>query len=431
MKQKHFDTLLVHAGYKPEQTTNARAVPIYQTTAYTFDSCQQAANLFELKEAGNIYTRLQNPTTSVFEERMAAIEGGVGALALSSGQASQLIAITSLMNAGHNFIASPYLYGGSYNQFRVTFKNLGIEARFAASDKAEDIESLIDENTRAIYVESLGNPSFSIPDFTALSEVARRYSIPLIVDNTFGAGGYVCAPLKLGANIVVESSTKWIGGHGVAMGGVIIDGGNFNWNNGKFPQLSEPSQGYHGIRFTEMFKEQAFIVKCRVEGLRDMGACPSPFDSFLLIQGLETLSLRLERECCNALKLAHYFSNHPKVKSVSYPGLESHSSHNNAKRYLQNGFGGVLSIELKGTKEDTVTFIEGLELVSHLTNVGDCRTLITHPASTTHQQLSTEAQQAAGITPTLLRISAGIEHIEDIIEDFEQSFNQVNNAKNI
>ncbi len=423
--KKHFNTLLVHAGYEPDIATNSRAVPIYQTTAYTFNSCEHAANLFELKEAGNIYTRLQNPTTTVFEQRVAAIEGGVGALSVSSGQSAQLIALTALVKAGQNFITAPYLYGGSYNQFKVTFKNLGIEAKFAKSDKAIDIELLIDNNTRAIYVESIGNPSFSIPDFEALVELANEYDLPLIVDNTFGAAGYVCAPLKLGANIVVESATKWIGGHGVAMGGVIVDGGNYNWDNGKFPQLSKPSEGYHGLCFTESFGEAAFIVKCRVEGLRDLGCCSSPFDSFLLIQGLETLSLRLERECSNALALARYFENHPLVESVNYPGLTSHFSHNNAKKYLRNGFGAVLSIVLKGKKESTVKFIEGLELVSHVTNVGDTRTLITHPASTTHQQLSDEAQRAAGVLPTLLRISAGIEYIDDIIADFEQSFNRI------
>lgn len=425
MKNLHFDTLLVHAGYSPDKTTLSRAVPIYQTTAFTFNSCEHAANLFELKENGNIYTRLMNPTSTVYEQRVAALEGGVGALSVASGQSAQLIAITALVRNGQNFVTSPFLYGGSYNQFKVAFKNFGIEARFAKNDTAEELEKLIDHNTRAIYVESIGNPSFSVPDFDALATLARKYDIPLVVDNTFGAAGYLCRPLDLGANILVEAATKWIGGHGTAMGGIIVDGGNFNWGNGKFPQLSEPSEGYHGLKFWDTFGNQAFIVKCRVEGLRDLGPCSSPFDSFLMIQGLETLSLRVERETQNATKLAHYFLNHPKVETVIYPGLESHPTHKNAKKYLQNGFGAVLSVVLKGEKRQTVKFIESLEIVSHVTNVGDTKSIITHPASTTHQQLSTEEQLAAGVLPTLLRISAGVEHIDDLIADFEQSFSKI------
>lgn len=419
--EKHFDTLLIHAGYSPDQT-HSRQVPIYPTTAYTFRNCEHAANLFELKEFGNIYTRLQNPTTSVFEERMAAIEGGVGALAVSSGMAAQLIAMTSLVSNGKNFVTSPFVYGGSFNQFKVTFKNWGIDARFAVNDTAEEMEKLIDENTRALYVESIGNPSFSVPDFDELVALAAKYEIPLVVDNTFGAGGYLCNPIKLGANIVVESATKWIGGHAASMGGVIIDGGNFNWSNGKFPQLSEPSEGYHGLKFHEAFGNLAFIIKCRVEGLRDLGPCPSPFDAFLMLQGLETLSLRVQRESDNCAILAKYFEAHPFVDKVIYPGLESCPSHENAKKYLTNGFGSVLSVVLKGEKQDTINFIESLEMVSHATNVGDTRSIITHPASTTHQQLSAEEQISAGVLPTLLRISAGLEHIDDIIADFENAF---------
>lgn len=418
---KHFDTLLIHAGYSPDET-QSRQVPIYPTTAYTFKSCKHAADLFELKEFGNIYTRIQNPTTAVYEERMAAIEGGVGALALSSGMAAQLIAITSLVSKGQNFVTSPFVYGGTYNQFKVTFKNWGIDARFAPNDSAEEMEKLIDSNTRALYVESIGNPSFSVPNFDELVSLAKKYDIPLVVDNTFGAGGYLCAPLKLGANIVVESATKWIGGHGTSMGGIIIDGGNFNWSNGKFPQLSEPSEGYHGLKFHETFGELAFIVKCRVEGLRDLGPCPSPFDAFLMLQGLETLSLRVQRETDNAAALADYFVQHPLVDTVIYPGLESCPSYQNAKKFLTNGFGAVFSVVLKGDKQDTVNFIESLELVSHETNVGDTRTIITHPASTTHQQIPEEEQLKAGVLPTLLRISAGLEYIDDIIADFENAF---------
>lgn len=425
MKKLHFDTLLVHAGYSPDKTTLSRAVPLYQTTAFAFNSCQHAANLFELKEAGNIYTRLMNPTTDVYEKRVAAIEGGVGALAVSSGQAAQLIAITSLVKCGQNFVTSPFLYGGSHNQFKVAFKNFGIEARFAKNDSAEEIEKLIDESTRAIYVESIGNPSFSVPDFDALAVVAKKYDLPLVVDNTFGAGGYLCRPLEHGANILVEAATKWIGGHGLSMGGIIVDGGNYNWGNGKFPQLSEPSEGYHGLKFWETFGNQAFILKCRTEGLRDLGPCASPFDSFLMIYGLETLSLRVERETQNAAALAHYFKNHPLVETVLYPGLETHPSHDNAKKYLCNGYGAVLSVVLKATKAQTVTFIESLELVSHVTNVGDTKSIITHPASTTHQQLSDSEQLAAGVLPTLLRISAGVEHIDDIIADFENAFQKI------
>lgn len=421
----HFDTLLIHAGYKPSKSSPSRAVPLYQTTAFAFDSCQHAANLFQLKEAGNIYTRLMNPTTSVYEERVAIIEGGVGALALSSGQAAQFIAITSLAKCGENFVTSPFLYGGSYNQFKVSFKNLGIEARFAKNDSAEELEKLIDENSKFIYVESIGNPSFSVPDFEKIATLAQKYDIPLVVDNTFGAAGYICRPFEYGANIIVEAATKWIGGHGLSMGGIIVDGGNYNWGNGKFPSLSEPSVGYHGLKFWETFGKTAFITKCRVEGLRDFGPCASPFDSFLMIQGLETLSLRVARECENAQKLVDYFVNHPLVDEVFYPGLEKHPSHKNGVKYLKNGFGAVFSIVLKGTKEQSVKFIESLELVSHVTNVGDTKTIITHPASTTHQQLSDSEQLAAGVLPTLLRISAGIEYIDDIIADFKQAFNKI------
>lgn len=420
-----FETLQQHAGQTVDSNTLSRAVPLYQTTSFLFKNAEHGANLFALKEFGNIYTRLQNPTTDVFEQRVAALEGGLAALATASGQSAQLIALTSLVRNGENFVSSPYLYGGSYNQFLVTFKNWGIECRVAASDRDVDLERHIDENTKAIYIETIGNPSFSIPDFEKVSALAKKYDIPLVVDNTFGACGYLCAPIKHGADIVVESATKWIGGHGTSMGGVIVEGGSYNWGNGKFPQLSEPSKGYHGINFFESFGQLSYIIKCRTEDLRDLGPAISPFNSWQLISGLETLSLRVEREAQNALALARYFESHSQVERVIFPGLESSEHHENAIKYLQNGYGCVLSILLKGSKEQTEKFVDSLTLVSHLANVGDTKTLIIQPASTTHQQLSAEAQLAAGVLPTMLRISAGIEHIDDLIADFESSFRQI------
>lgn len=421
----HFDTLQVHAGQEVDSATNSRAVPIYQTTAYTFDSSEHAANLFSLKEFGNIYTRLMNPTTDVFEKRVAALEGGVGALAVSSGHAAQLIAINNILKQGDNFISSPYLYGGSYNQFKVTFARLGIEVRFAESTKPEDFAKLIDGNTKAIYAESIGNPSFIVPDFEALGALAAKHDIPFIVDNTFGAGGYIVRPLEHGANIVVESATKWIGGHGTSMGGVIVDGGNFNWANGKFPEISEKQNAYHGQSLWELFGSSAFILKARLEGLRDLGPAISPFNSFLLLQGLETLSLRVDRHNSNAFKIAHWLDGHSKVKNVLFSGLESHPSHELAKKYLNNGFGSVLSFEVNGSKEQTVKFVESLKLISHLANVGDAKTLIIQPSATTHGQLDEEAQRACGVTPSLLRLSVGIEHVDDIINDLENAFNSL------
>lgn len=424
-RKYHFDTLQVHAGFTPDNDTHSRAVPLYQTTAYTFKSAEHGANLFALKEFGNIYTRLQNPTTGIFEDRVAALEGGVAALATASGHSAQLITLTTLMSAGDNFVTSPYLYGGSHNQFNVSLRKLGIDARFAASDKAEDLEKLIDDKTKAIYVETIGNPSFAIPDFEKVSSLAKKYDLPLIVDNTFGACGYLCAPLKWGANIVVESATKWIGGHGTSMGGVIVDGGTYNWANGKFKTLSEPSDSYHGLVFTEAFGNIAFIINCRTEGLRDLGAAISPFNSLQLAMGLETLSLRVEREATSAQKLAEYFVSHPKVKSVSYPGLKDDPNHANGVKYLQNGFGCVLSVVLEGTKEETTKFVDSLKLVSHVANVGDNKTLIIQPSATTHSQLSEAEQLRCGVEATSLRISVGIEHIDDIIEDFEEAFNEI------
>lgn len=433
MSTQRFETLQLHAGQEIDPTTNSRAVPLYQTTSYAFKNSEQAANLFGLKEFGNIYTRIMNPTTDVFEKRIAALEGGVAALATSSGQAAQFLALNNILQAGDNFISTSFLYGGTYNQFKVAFKRLGIEVRFANGDDVETFVPLIDKNTKAIFIETIGNPQLNIPDFKKFADLAKEYDLPLIVDNTFGAGGYLFRPIEHGANIVVESATKWIGGHGTSIGGVIVDGGNYNWGNGKFPQFTEPSEGYHGLKFWEVFGEGnplglpniAFIIRARVEGLRDFGASQSPFNSFLLLQGLETLSLRVERHVQNALELAQWLEQHPQVDYVLYPGLESSKYHQLAKQYLPNGFGGVLNFGVKGDKANASKFIDSLKLASHLANVGDAKTLAIHPASTTHEQLSAEEQAAAGVAPNLVRISVGIEHIEDIKADFEQAFEQV------
>ncbi|MCL1676649.1 O-acetylhomoserine aminocarboxypropyltransferase/cysteine synthase family protein [Elizabethkingia meningoseptica] len=428
MSNYRFETLQVHAGHEVDKDTNSRAVPIYQTSSYTFNDAQHAADLFGLKAFGNIYTRIMNPTTDVFEKRIAALYGGVGALAVSSGHAAQFIAITNFLQQGDNFVSSPYLYGGSYNQFTVSFKKLGIDARIAKDDNPEDFEALIDENTKALYIETIGNPTLNVADFDAIAKVAEKHQIPLIVDNTFGAGGFLFNPFEHGASIIVESATKWIGGHGSSIGGVIVDSGKFDWANGKFPLLSEPSPGYHDLVFTDVFGKEspfgniAFIIKARVEGLRDFGPALSPFNSFQLIQGLETLSLRLERTVENAKKLAEYLQQHPDVEKVIYPGLSDFADKANADKYLKRGFGGVLNFEIKGGKEGAVKFINSLKLASHLANVGDAKTLVINPASTTHEQLSEEKQLAAGIKPGQIRVSVGIEHIDDIIADFAQAF---------
>ena len=426
-----FETLQLHAGQVPDPTTNSRAVPLYQTTSYVFNSSEHGAKLFGLQEFGNIYTRIMNPTTDVFEKRMAALEGGVAALAVASGQAAQFIALSNILGLGDNFVTTANLYGGTYNQFKVQFKRIGVEARFTAGEKPSDYEALIDENTKAIYVETIGNPSFSVPDFEGIAAVAKAYDLPLIVDNTFGAGGYLFRPLEHGAHIVVESATKWIGGHGTSIGGVIVDGGSYNWGNGKFPQFSEPSEGYHGLVFSDVFGVNGpfgniqFIIRARVEGLRDWGPSLSPFNAFLLIQGLETLSLRVERTVQNAQALAEWLEAHPQVAKVNYPGLKSSPNHANAAKYLKRGFGGVLSFEVKGSKEGATKLVDSLELISHLANVGDAKTLIIQPSATTHQQLSEAEQAASGVTPNSLRISAGIEHIDDIKADLAQAFAKI------
>lgn len=426
-----FETLQLHAGQEADPTTGARAVPLYQTTSYVFNSAEHGANLFALKEFGNIYTRLMNPTTDVFEKRVAALEGGVAALATASGQAAQFLALNNILQAGDNFVSSPYLYGGTYNQFKVAFKRLGIEVRFAKDDSAESIEALIDDNTKAIFVETIGNPGYNIPDFEKISAVANKHELPLIVDNTFGAAGYLFRPIEHGAHVVVQSATKWIGGHGTSIGGVIVDGGNYNWGNGKFKQFIEPSEGYHGLVFNDVFGiggpfgNIQYIIRARVEGLRDFGPSQSPFNSWLLLQGLETLSLRVQRHVDNALELAKWLEQHPLVDNVSYPGLTSSPHHDLAKKYLKNGFGAVLSFEVKGEKENASKVIDSLQLASHLANVGDAKTLIIQPSATTHQQLSVEEQLSAGVKPNQLRVSVGIEHIDDIKADFEQALSKI------
>ena len=430
----HFETLQLHAGQQPDPTTGSRAVPIHQTTSYVFKNAEHGANLFALKEFGNIYTRLMNPTTDVFEQRIAALEGGVAALAVSSGQAAQFIALNNILQTGDNFVSTAHLYGGTYNQFKVAFKRLGIEVRFADGDRPESFEEHIDSNTKAIYLETIGNPSFSIPDFERIAAIAEKHDLPLIVDNTFGAGGYLFRPLEHGAHIVVESATKWIGGHGTSIGGVIVDGGKYDFGNGKFPQFTEPSEGYHGLVFNDVFGKNgpfgniAFIIRARVEGLRDFGPSQSPFNSFLLLQGLETLSLRVERTVENALRVATWLEQHPQVEAVNYPGLKSSPYYGLAQKYLTRGAGGVLTFAIKGSKETATQFIDNLKLVSHLANVGDAKTLIIQPSATTHQQLSEEEQRAAGVTPTLLRLSVGIEHFDDIRADLAQAFEAVRAA---
>ncbi|MCT7983236.1 O-acetylhomoserine aminocarboxypropyltransferase/cysteine synthase [Laspinema sp. A4] len=423
-----FETLQVHAGQEPAPGTNARAVPIYQTTSYVFNDADHGANLFALKEFGNIYTRIMNPTTDAFEKRIAALEGGVAALATSSGQAAQFLAIATICEAGDNIVSTSFVYGGTYNQFKVALPRLGISVKFVDGDNPEDFRQAIDDKTKAIYLESIGNPKCNIPDFSAIADIAHEHGIPLIVDNTFGCGGYLCKPLEHGADIITESATKWIGGHGTSIGGVIVDSGKFDWGNGKFPIFTEPSPGYHGMNFYEVFGPKspfgniAFIIRARVEGLRDFGPAMSPFNAFLLLQGLETLSLRVKRHADNAMELATWLSNHPKVAWVKYAGLKDNPYHNLAQKYLTNGFGCVVNFGIKGGMEAGREFINSVKLASHLANVGDAKTLVIHPASTTHQQLSEEEQTSSGVTPDMIRVSVGIEHIEDIKADFDQAF---------
>jgi O-acetylhomoserine (thiol)-lyase len=422
----HFETLQLHAGQSPDPTTRSRAVPIYQTTSYVFDDAAHAAALFNLEKFGNIYTRIMNPTTAVFEERIAALEGGAGALATSSGQAAQLLALTTVVLAGENIVSTSNLYGGTYNQFKVAFPRLGIQVKFVEGDDPETFREAIDGKTKAIYLETIGNPRLNIPEFKEIARVAHDHGIPLVVDNTFGAGGFLCRPFDFGADIITHSATKWIGGHGTSLGGVIVDSGRFNWGNGKFPIFTEPSPGYHGLRFWEVFGSGgpfgniAFIIRARVEGLRDLGPCISPFNSFLLLQGLETLSLRVERQSRNAMAVAEWLRKDPRIEWVAYPGLPDHPYHKAAQEYLRDGlFGSMLVFGIKGGTEAGKHFVNTVKLASLVANVGDAKTLVIHPASTTHQQLSPEEQRHSGVTPELIRVSVGLEHVDDIIADFD------------
>ncbi|MDR0953826.1 MAG: O-acetylhomoserine aminocarboxypropyltransferase/cysteine synthase [Rikenellaceae bacterium] len=427
MSELRFETLQVHAGQEVEKFTHSRALPIYQTSSYVFEDAQDGADLFGLRKFGNIYTRLQNPTTDVFEKRIAALEGGATGLATSSGQSAQFIALNNFLQAGDNFVSTAHLYGGTYNQFKSQFKRLGVEVRFTENDEPASFEKLIDDNTKAIYLETIGNPGLNIPDFEAIAEVANRHEIPLIVDNTFGAGGFLFRPIEHGAAVVVESATKWIGGHGTSLGGIIVDSGKFNWGNGKFPAFTEPSESYHGLVFWEVFGTDgpfgniAFNVRARTEGLRDWGNTISPFNAFLLVQGIETLSLRLERHVQNTQALAEWLEQHPQVEYVNYPGLKSSPYHELAKKYFPKGPGAVLTFKVKGSAENADRVIGNVKILSHLANVGDAKSLIIHPSTTTHSQLSPEEQRATGIEPGLLRVSVGIENIEDIKADIAQA----------
>ncbi|MBP9481190.1 L-methionine gamma-lyase [bioreactor metagenome] len=431
MSNLSFETLQVHAGQEIDPITHARAVPIYLTSSYVFEDAKEGADLFGLKKFGNIYTRLMNPTTDVFEKRIAALEGGLSALATSSGQSAQFIALNNILSAGDNFVSTSHLYGGTYNQFKNQFKRLGVDVRFTPDDEPLSFEKLIDEKTKALYIETIGNPDLNIPDFEAIAAVADRNNIPLIVDNTFGAGGFLFRPIEHGATIVVESATKWIGGHGTALGGVIVDSGKFNWGNGKFPEFTEPSDSYHGLVFWDVFGANgsfgniAFTLRARVEGLRDWGNTPSPFNSFILLQGLESLSLRVERHVANTQAVAEWLESHPQVEYVNYPGLKSSKYHKLANKYFPHGAGAVLTFKIKGESLNADTFINNLKLFSHLANVGDAKSLVIHPASTTHEQLSLEEQLAAGVAPGLLRLSIGIENIKDLIADIEQSLQKL------
>jgi O-acetylhomoserine (thiol)-lyase len=428
-RKPRFETLQVHAGQDPAPGTNARAVPIYQTTSYTFDSAEHGARLFALQEFGNIYTRIMNPTTDVFEKRIAALEGGAAALATASGQAAQFLTIANIAQAGDNIVSTSMLYGGTYNQFKVTLPRLGVNVKFVDGDNVGDYRKAIDGKTKAVYVESIGNPAGNIPDLEALAALAHEHKIPFIVDNTFGMCGYLVRPIEHGADVVVESATKWIGGHGTSIGGVIVDSAKFDWGaSGKFPAFTDPSPGYHGMVFNEVFGPKGpfgniqFIIRARVEGLRDLGPALSPFNAYNLLLGLETLSLRAQRHVDNALALARWLKNHPQVAWVNYTGLEEHPFHQRARKYLRNGFGGVFTFGIKGGFEAGKKFINAVKLASNLANVGDAKTLVIHPASTTHQQLSDAEQKSAGVTPEQVRVSPGIEHIDDIKEDFEEAF---------
>lgn len=421
MTQYKFETLQIHAGRVSDPTTGACVTPIYQTTAYAFKSVEHGRRLFDLEEAGNIYTRLSNPTSDTLEQRIAALENGTAAVSVSSGMSAQFLAIQNICNSGDNIISSFALYGGTYNQFKISLPKLGIDVRFSKCTNAHEIESLIDNNTKAIYVETIANSDFSVPDFDMLHTICKKHKLALIVDNTLGCGGYLCTPAQYGANVVVHSATKSIGGHGNSMGGIIVDCGNFDWKSGRYPLFAAPSPSYKGVSFADYFENTAFAAKVRCEGLRDFGCCLSPFNSFLLLTGVETLSLRVDRVCENSLAFAKWLENHPKVEKVNYPGLENHHSHANALKYLKHGFGGVMTVDLKASREETGKFVDSLKLFTLIANLGDNKSLIGHPATTTHGQLSDSELLNIGIKPGTLRISVGIENIQDIIGDFAQA----------
>ncbi len=429
MKNLGFQTRQIHSGYCPEKSNNSCVTPIYPTAAYTFRNTQHAENLFNLEEEGHIYTRLSNPTTEILEKRIASLENGTCAVATSSGMSAQFLAIQNLASAGDNIISTSSIYGGSFNQFKVNFPRLGIDVRFAQKSgqdyEIEDFESLIDDNTKAIFVECIGNSDFYIPKFDEISALCQKYKIAFVIDNTFGAGGYIFEARKWGANVITHAATKWIGGHGNSIAGIVIDCGNFDWSSGRYPQFTQPSVAYKGLSFWDKFGNQCFGVRARAEGLRDWGCSLSPFNSFLLLTGVETLSLRVQRECDNAMRIAEYLSCHPQIESVNYIGLTNNPNHTKALKYLKNGFGSVMTICVKGGRNQTAEFVNSLTLISHLTNVGDNKTLISHPASTTHSQMDDNALLKAGIKPNALRISVGIEDYEDIINDIEQALSRI------
>ncbi len=425
LNKMRFETLGVHAGHTPDPVHGSSSPAIHQTTAYVFETSQECASRFALEKGGMIYTRLNNPTTSVFEDRMAALEGGAAAVATASGMSAQFTALATICSVGENIICSSYLYGGTFNAFTHLFPRLGIEVRFAKGDDPKSIEALIDNKTKAIFIETIGNPEFAIPDFEAIADVARNNNIVLFCDNTFGCAGYLCRPFDFGVNVVTHSATKWIGGHATSLGGVIVDGGNFDWAAGNYPLITEPVESYHGVNFLERFGSVAYAVKVRTEGLRDIGAAISPFNSFLLAQGLETLALRVQRSCDNAMELAEWLSAHPKVESVNYPGLESNRYHELASKYLHNGYGAVLSFRVKGSAQQVARTIDSMEMIYHVANVGDNKTLAIHPASTTHSQLTESELTSAGVHPNMVRLSAGIEHIDDIKYDIDQALSKI------
>ncbi|VDB90208.1 unnamed protein product [Peniophora sp. CBMAI 1063] len=426
-KEPEFETLQLHAGQIPDPATRSRAPPIYATTSFVFNNSAHGADLFSLVDPGHAYSRMSNPTVDVFEKRMAALEGGVAAVAASCGQSAQFMAISALAQAGDNIVSTSYLYGGTYNQFKVLLKKYGIGVKFVTSDDPAAFDAAIDEHTKAVYVESIGNPKFNVSPLQDIADVAHKHGVPLMVDNTFGMGGFLIRPIDYGADIVTHSATKWIGGHGNTLGGVIVDGGRFDWTQGRFPSFTEPSEGYHGMQYAQQFGKLAFAIKVRIEVLRDLGATLSPFAAFLLLQGLETLSLRGERHSDNALALARYLQTHPKVDWVSYLGLENHPYHQAGSKVLRKGYyGGMLAFGIKDKDPKVASrVVDSLRLASNLANVGDAKTLVIHPATTTHQQLSSEEQIASGVTPDLIRVSVGIEHISDIVADFETALKTV------